>query len=255
MATGDVNDLLARLRGLLPPWFPASGSAPVLDGVLTGIAAVMANAYALAAYAKNQIRIATASDAFLDLMAWDYYGAFLKRYPDDTDVSFRARILKFLLMPRLTRAGIIAMLTALTGRKPGVLALWNPQDCGSWDGATIGWDVAGCWGTPLPNQLTIVAYRPIGILGIPLQGGWADGGAIYTGDTLFGSPGQFALGQLQTVQYPMPGAWDDGTGTVATALSWGSPASISGDVPDSLIQQYVAAWVAAGVNDTLFISN
>jgi hypothetical protein len=254
-ATGTVPDILARLRTLLPPWFPAQGSAPIVDAVLTGIATLMSNIYLIAVYAYAQIRVASATDAFLDLIAWDYYGPLLKRYTDDTDNSFRVRILAFLLMPRITRAGIVAMLTALTGRKPGILALWNPQDCGGWDGATMGWDSAGCWGTLLPNQLTIVAYRPFGHPGIPPQAGWADGDPIDLGDELFGALGQFALGQLRTVFYPVPGAWDDGTGTVGGAISWVSPGSILGDVPDSLIQQYVAAWVAAGINDILYISN
>lgn len=255
MASGDPADVLGRLRGNLPPWFPPQGSAPVLDAILTGIATVLSNIYAVVAFAKLQARIATATSGFLDIIAWDFFGSFLARYGDDTDTSFRSRMLQFLLMPRLTRAGIKAMLIALTGRQPGILALWNPQDCGAWDGSTIGWDKAGCWGEIVPNELTIVAYRPPGVQGISPQAGWLDGSTIYLGDTLFGAAGQFALGQLQTVQQAMPGCWDDGTGTVGKAISWASPSSISGDVPDSLIIEYVEAWVASGLNYTLQISN
>ncbi|MBV9984494.1 hypothetical protein [Bradyrhizobium sp.] len=229
--------------------------APVLDAILTGIATTLSNIYALAIYLRAQTRIGSATDGFLDLIAFEFFGTFLKRYPDDTDVSFRTRILQFLLMPRLTRAGISAMLTALTGRTPGILAQWNPQDCGGWDFGIMGWDRAGCWGAIQPNQLTIVAYRPTGVFGIAPQAGWADGSTIYQGNELFGSLGQFSLGQLQTAFVPTPGAWDDGTGTVGGAVSWVSPASISGDVTDALIQKYVAAWVAAGLNYQLSISN
>lgn len=257
--TGDVPDMLMRLRGNLPPWFPPQGAAPVLDAILTGIATVLSNIYGVVAFARSQVRISTASGGFLDLIAWDYFGDLIARYSDDTDASFLARILQFLLMPRITRAGITAMLTALTGRKPGILALWNPQDCGGWsDGVApciMGWDQAGAWGEIVPNQLTIVAYRPFGVLGIPPQAGWADGSPLYAGDTIFGPTGQFGLGQIETEMFPTPGGFDDGTGTVGGAVSWVSSASISGDVTDALIEKFVAAWVAAGLNYTLYISN
>lgn len=257
--TGDVTDMRARLRALLPPWFPAPGSAIALDAALTGIATLLAGAYGVIAYAQQQIRLLSASGPFIDLFAYDYLGTLLRRYPDDTDASFAARVFAFLLMPRIVRSGIRKMLTTLTGRPPGILALWNPQDCGGWSdgkiGSIMGWSTAGCWGEIVPNQLTIVAYRPFGVPGVPNQGGWAPSDPIYKGNTLFGPPGQFALGQMQTTDFPMPGAWDDGTGTTGGALSWINPAAVSGDVTDFLIERFVAQWVAAGVNYSLFISS
>lgn len=253
--TGDVNDILARLRGLLPPWFPDQGSSTVLDAVLTGIATLLSGAYGLIAFGGKQIRLLTASGPFIDLFSFDYLGTLLRRYPDDTDASFGARVFAFLLMPRIVRSGIVQMLTTLTGRKPGILALWKPNDCGGWDTPLFAWDTSGCWGEDVPNQLTIVAYRPFGVPGVPNQAGWAGNPPIDQGDTLFGPLGEFALGQLQTVQQPEPGGWDDGTGTVGGAFAWVNPAAVNGDVTDFLIEQYVAQWVAAGVNYSLFISS
>lgn len=260
MATGSVTDITNRLYGLLPAgWFPPLGQAPVLNALLTGIATQLSFIYSLYAYAKLQTRIATATNAFLDLIAWDFFGNLLARYTSDTDTTFRTRIQAFLMMPRLTRAGIKAMLTTLTGRTPAIYAEWNPQDCGGWSdgktGSIIGWSVSGCWGLRVPNQLSIIAYRPAGETGVPNQAGWSVAGPLYAGDTIFGPPGQFALGQLRTTLNPSPGGWDDGTGTVGGAISWVSATSIDGNVPDSLIEAYVADWVAAGLNYQLSISN
>ena len=67
---GDTSDLVLRLRRLLPnSWFP--DSAPVLVGILSGIASALAQVYGLITYARLQTRIATTTDAFLDLAAYD----------------------------------------------------------------------------------------------------------------------------------------------------------------------------------------
>lgn len=259
MATGDQNDVTSRLFGLLPPWFSQLSSDVVIKAVLSGIATVLSGIYALIDYAADQTRIGSATDGFLDLIAWDFFASLISRYADDTDDSFRARILAFALMPRLTRAGITTMLTTLTGRSPSILALWNPQDCGGWSdgksGSIIAWNKAGCWGLRLPNQLSIVAYRPLGETGIPNQAAWIAAEPLYAGDTIFGSPGQFTPGQLKAAYFPSPGGWDDGTGTAGGAISWASASAIDGDVPDSMIEAFVADWVAAGLNYQLAISN
>src|SRR5579859_7289014 len=108
MATGDVNDVLSRLRAVLPPWFPTI--SPILKGLLTGFATNASWIYTLYQYAKSQTRIHTANGAWLDLIAWDYLGATFGRRTSESDTSFQSRIIAFLMIPKNTVAGITAML-------------------------------------------------------------------------------------------------------------------------------------------------
>lgn len=132
MATGDTGDMLRRLRALLPPWFPSPGSVPVLDGALTGIATTLSFVYSLYAYAILQTRIATATDAWLDIIAWTYFGAALGRNPGETDASFRGRILAGLIQPRVTVAAIQAALVELTGYPVRLIEPFAAGDTGAW---------------------------------------------------------------------------------------------------------------------------
>jgi hypothetical protein len=215
MATGDVADIKARLRSLLPPWFPAAGSAPVVDGVLAGIATLQSFIYGLIAYARTQARIGTASGAWLDLIAWDFLGPTFTRRASESDGTFQARILAFLLIPRNTLAGITAMLIALTGRAPAIIE--PATNVGGWDIGYFAFDSSGCWGG---TQLSITAFRPPG-QGIPLVDGF-DG---------------YAAG------------WDVGT------AEWSDASQYSGQVTDAEITLRVRQWVAAGVNYRLSISS
>jgi hypothetical protein len=115
VATGDPNDLLYRLRALLPPWFPNQGSAPVVDGLLTGIAALLSGIYALIQYAKSQTRIRSSSGGWIDLIAWDFLGSRFTRLPGETDSAFLSRLLPELVRGRVTRSAIQAALVQLTG--------------------------------------------------------------------------------------------------------------------------------------------
>src|SRR5262245_61050768 len=74
---------LGRLRLLLPPWF--GSMSPVLDGVLSGIAAILAFAFSLFQYVKRQTRISTATDGWLELIAWDFFGARFPRRKNEND--------------------------------------------------------------------------------------------------------------------------------------------------------------------------
>ena len=94
--TGDRADMVARLRAVLPPrWF--SDTAPVLEGVLAGIAEIWARMYALLEAVRRQTRIATAEATFLDMISADLFGLRLRRRGGEGDFAFRVRILREIL--------------------------------------------------------------------------------------------------------------------------------------------------------------
>jgi hypothetical protein len=111
--TGDQTDILGRIKGQLPPWF-GIGATPILDALLVGVAWAMAWVYSLYAYAVLQVRLATATDGFLDMFAWDFFGPVLVR-GDDDDTTFRRKITTSLMKERVTAAATIAILQQLTG--------------------------------------------------------------------------------------------------------------------------------------------
>lgn len=148
MATGDTNDILTRLRSNVPPWFPSQGTAPVVDAILTGIAATFANIYSLLIYARAQARIPTATGAWLDMIAWDFFGGRFLRFVGESDADFSARIMVELIRPRLTRSAIQAALEALTGFPVRIIEAWYPTDTGVIDRLFLDVDVAGA-----PNRI------------------------------------------------------------------------------------------------------
>ena len=212
--TGDTDDMRMRLRALLPPWF--ADDAPIRDAVLGGIAAVLAFLYGAIAYARRQTRIATATDTWLDLIAFDFFGHRFRRRPAESDDAFRPRIIHELLRPRVTRPALVEALTALTGRPPIILEMFNSGDCGGYglggfayaggsDGiavsgygdpaggygaagefayatptpGVVGSPGAGCWGSlEYPFQTFITAYRPAST-GIPTVAGYGGFGGGY----------------------------------------------------------------------------
>ena len=156
--TGDQSDILSRIKALLPAnWF--KGSTPILDGTLSGTSAALAQVYGLAAYARLQTRLATATDGFLDLISYDFFGDFLPRKGGEADAAFRLRIQAELLLERGTRKGMITALTLLTGRAPVVFEPSRPQDTGCYN-STGFYNYAGNYGATLPFQTFLIAYRP-----------------------------------------------------------------------------------------------
>jgi hypothetical protein len=182
MATGDVPDLVYRLRTLLPPWFPNQGQAPVLDAILTGIATLLSTSYGFIQYARAQSRISTASGGWLDLIAWDFFGSRFQRRPTETDLSFQPRLKKELIRPRLTRPAIISMVRDLTGFTPSLIEPFNGQDLGGFDLGNLALDAAGGMGaTNHNNQIWVTAFRPI-TYGLQIAAGFDAGpGGFDTG--------------------------------------------------------------------------
>lgn len=168
---GSQTDFVGRLRQLLPNgWF--ADNAPVLNAVLNGCAYCLSLIYSLIAYTKLQTRLATVTDGFLDLAAFDYFGTFLLRRTNESDSSLRVRVFQNLLRQKATRAGIVNLLTQLTGQAPLVFEPWRPLDCGGYDTNICGYDTAGGWGElDIPYQAFVTAYNPIG-QGIPSIAGY-----------------------------------------------------------------------------------
>jgi hypothetical protein len=181
---GDSSDFLTRIKALLPNgWF--SGSTPILDAILAGISSAFASVYSLIAYARLQSRISTATDGFLDLISLDFFGTTLPRKAQESDLSFRNRILSELFLERGTRNGLIKALTLLTGKAPLVFEPWRPLDTGAYNQGILAYNVAGGYGSyALSYQAFCVAYRPTG-QGIPNVAGYGNPqGAYNTGSQI-----------------------------------------------------------------------
>lgn len=179
MATGDQDDMAARMEAVLPPWFGTP--SPILSALLAGIGAVWAWVYSLLAYVTLQTRIATATNIFLDMISADFFGDDLPRGAGQSDASFRDAIESEMLRPRGTRAAIISALLALTGRTPEIFEPERPADTGSYNEGGAGYNLAGGWGDlGLPFQCFITAYRPLAN-GIANVAGWGEGGGYGVG--------------------------------------------------------------------------
>src|SRR3954452_21398245 len=99
---GDQQDMLARLRTALPTrWFP--DEAPILNGLLCGLASAWSWLYEQLQYVKLQTRLLTASDIWLDVAAQDYFGNRVTRRAGQSDTAFRNRIRRELFRERATR--------------------------------------------------------------------------------------------------------------------------------------------------------
>lgn len=172
--TGDRNDVLARIKAVLPArWF--ADATPLLDGVVSGLAEAGAWLYGLLGNVKLQARLLTATGGFLDMIAQDYFGARVARRAGQGDKAFRAHIQSELLRERGTRGAVISVLTDLTGRPPVVFEAARPADTRAY-GQACGYGAAGGWGSlMLPFQCFVTAYRAQG-QGIATVAGWHTGG-------------------------------------------------------------------------------
>ncbi|MDY3551394.1 hypothetical protein R5W24_000470 [Gemmata sp. JC717] len=165
------QEFVDRIKALLPGgWFREQ--TPTLDGVLNGIAWALSAAHTLTEYARQQCRIRTATDGFLDLIALDYFGGALPRRLLEPDATYRARILAALFPEKGTRRGLVRTLEVLTGRTPWVFEPRRPADTGGYRAGGAGYGAGGGYGSVESDfQAFVVAYRPIG-QGIPLLGGY-----------------------------------------------------------------------------------
>lgn len=171
---GDLDDMLKRGRQLIPRgWF--SDNAPVLEGVLAGFASIGQHTYELLTYVGKQTRISTATDGFLDLAAFDFFGLRVRRKPGQSDESFRALIRKEIFRERVTRKGIRDAVADLTQLEVRMFEPFNARDTGGFDTGYLGFDMAGRLGAiDLPRTCFIALLNPVGA-GLPGAPGFDDG--------------------------------------------------------------------------------
>jgi hypothetical protein len=172
--TGQIPDIVARLRATLAPWFPDPAQAPVLTSILTSQADQFAFIYQYLQFAANQTRIKSATGGWLDLIAWDYFGARFLRRINESDASFASRLIKELVRPRQTRAAITQLIVDLVGTPPQIQEAWNPQDWGCYGNPAggCGYGLAIGYGSlQYPNQVFITTLTLPGS-GIPGVAGY-----------------------------------------------------------------------------------
>jgi hypothetical protein len=252
---GSSNDILGRLKSVLPPWFGTN--TPILDALLSGPSNVFSGIHSLIQYAMAQTRIATATDRWLDLIGRDFFAFDFQRRRQEPDAAYRARILKEILRSRATRAAISNALFDLTGIAPSIFEPARVHD-------------TGALGVLSPSSFALSGF-------VPGLGGTMADSTLVTGDTTIvtadssafpstfstfpGAYGSYNYPcQLFITAYRPPGtgipnvagysslANPTGLGGYgAGAIMYGSPSVISGPVTDADIYATIARTVAAGV--------
>jgi len=193
--TGDNSDILSRLKMVLPArWF--GDATPNLDAVLTGLASAWSGIYSLLASVQRMTRIATATGIFLDIASTDYFSHSLPRRAGEADAAFSARVRANLITARATRAGLSEALQNLTGRTPVIFEPLNASDTGGYNSSTLGYGVAGGYGSrTLPFQFFVTAYRP-NATPISNAGGYNDGPGGYNTAPMFYADTEQAPGAI-----------------------------------------------------------
>ncbi len=189
---GDSNDILSRVKKLIPGrWF--AWSAAVRDALLGGISDQFAWGYAWIVYARQQSRIATSTGIFLDIIAFDFLGRFLRR-KGTIDNAFRASIIATILKERVTRTGMKNALGILTGSAPVIFEPWNTNDTGAYGvHGTAAYGRAGGWGNrDLPGQVFMKVRHGIGVPIPDVDGYGTYRGGYGTGYSVYSSPAQIA---------------------------------------------------------------
>ena len=164
---GDQADFIQRLQKLIPHGWFAVGKVPVRDAVLSGIANAFAYIYSLLDYIRQQTRVATATDGWLDLIAYDFFGNNLLRAAGQSDNSFRNQIIANLFRERNTRDALSDVIEQLIGIAPTIIEPQRVADTGAYSTPTsMGYGVAGVWGSmsmPLECFVTVTVPRSLSV--------------------------------------------------------------------------------------------
>ena len=162
--TGDQDDIISRLDSYLPrDWFGDLTEAPIVGGVIAGIAAVFAVTYTLIQFFMAQARLQTSTGGWIDLWAADFFGGNLPRKANESDASYIARIQFTIFQQKATRPAMIRVLTQLTGFAPIIFEPNRPLDSGCLgvnSGPNSFCGVARMGSLATPYSALITAFRP-----------------------------------------------------------------------------------------------
>jgi hypothetical protein len=167
--TGDLADITSRLRAVLPKrWF--SEQSPNLTAILQCIGTPWVWLYSVIVYVIAQTRLTTATDSWLDMISFDFFGDGIGRKLNESDSNFRTRIKAALLREAATRSAISSGLKSLLGCAPVIFEPANCADTGCYGGFLSGpavpcngmaYGILGGWGSlVLPLQFFVSATRP-----------------------------------------------------------------------------------------------
>ncbi len=184
---GDVTDITGRLRAVLPNrWF--SDVSPNLTALLNCLATPWAWLYSQIQYVIDQTRLSSATDRWLDLIAFDFFGDGLPRENGESDPGYRERIQWAMLQSAATRPAISAIMNHLTGFMPILFEPDHAEDTGAYGAGNAGagqgacnlaYAVTGGWGNlNLPFQFFATVRRPR-IEGVSYVSGYGIGAGGY----------------------------------------------------------------------------
>lgn len=170
---GDANDIAARIKRALPRWFGyVADLRPVRDAFVAGMAAALADIFALIDFARKQTRVATSTGGWLELSAFDFFGDDFKRLGGEADAHYSRRIRQEVLRKRQTRDAIDSAVFDLTGNHPQIWEGHYAPVCGGYGTAALAFGVAGLYGSlGAPFTVIVTTPRPTGF-GIPNRGGY-----------------------------------------------------------------------------------
>lgn len=184
---GDVTDITGRLRAVLPNrWFP--DVSPNLTALLGCLATPWSWLYSQFQYVIAQTRLSSATDRWLDLIAFDFFGDDLLRENGESDAAYKSRIQWTMLQSAATRTAITGIMNHLTGFMPVIFEPSNAGDTGAYGAANAGPGQGGCnlaygaaggWGNlNLPFQFFATVQRPR-IEGVSYVSGYGTGAGGY----------------------------------------------------------------------------
>ena len=161
---GGRQYFIDMLRSILPSrWF--GDSTPVLDSVLSGLAAAWEQLYSALNFVRTQSRLTTAYGIWLDLIGEDFFGAALRRRHWEIDTTYRDRLLAEIGRERGTRAALKSAIEAATSTPCRIFEPARPQDTGGYGalpgrqaipGGNLAYGAMGGWGClKMPFQVLV----------------------------------------------------------------------------------------------------
>lgn len=252
---GDQNDILARIKNVLPPWFGTN--TPNLDIAFSGAASAFASIYSLIQYAGLQTRIQTSTDKWLDLTARDFFGLGFQRRVNEPDAAYVARILKEILRSRVTRAALSNALLDLTGLAPIIFEPARVMDTGAFGTSpptfVFGSMTGGLPDTGITADSTVITADSTLVTTdasqVPFAGIGAWGSLNYHNQffiTAFRPPGASIPNVAGFCSYANPIA-GGGYSFESGFMEWVTLANVHGPITDAEIYATIARNIAAGV--------